>query len=115
MSEPLQKISPHKLSKLKKKHREALTEFRVNAVLGWTKTNKRTFRMWSLLRHDFNNDGGIANEDELMARENSRRSDGTSAKEIIKSEARERARANKPAVVVIENRDGEDYRIGMVE
>lgn len=115
MSAPLQKISQHKHSKLKEKHGEALTEYRVHAVMGWTKTNERTFKMWSLLRHDYDASGEVSNEEELMVRENSRRSDGTSAKETIKEEARKKARNDKPAVVVIENREGEVYRRGMIE
>jgi len=82
-----------------------ITIYKVHAVSGWTKTDKRRFDSWTLLKET--DSGG---EKELMHVDPSAR-DGHGKKKV-KDRARELAKKNKPAIVLIENRD---FEIGKKE
>jgi hypothetical protein len=82
---------------------ENIVIFKVHAVSGWTKTDQRRFDSWTLLKET--EDSG---EEELMHVDPSAR-DGK-GKQKVKDRARKLAKENKPAIVLVQNRDFEVYR-----
>jgi hypothetical protein len=108
--EAVEKWAEKQVEKLLEKYdKDEITVYTVHAVSGWTKTDKRRFDSWSLLKET--NETG---EEELMHRDPG----GNGAKpgkQAVKDEARKLARENKPAIVLIEDRNFKVHRKEVAE
>lgn len=89
---------------------ENITIYKVHALTAWNSKDEPMFGGWMVLKETEN-----TGETELRQFENSGRKDGKSAKEQAKNYARKLARKNRPAIVVIENRDFETQRVEVAE